>query len=146
MAISAERDGPLESPRSVRPLEGRVGVLEKLLKVGLEPRTGLGGGLEGVVLAAVVVVADGRGVRGAVALAAGLDPDEGVDERRARVGGRPRAEAGADGVAPVTPRLLAGRLLAGAALVDDELGVPALCGEEGSEGLNVALLVEVGVA
>jgi hypothetical protein len=42
--------------------------------------TSLGRGLESVVVAAEGVVARRAGVGGAVGLAAGLDPDEGVDE------------------------------------------------------------------
>lgn len=41
-------------------LEGGVGVGEQLLEVGLEPSSGLGGGLQGISQAAVSVVS-GRG-------------------------------------------------------------------------------------
>ena len=41
------------------------------------------------------VVAGGAGVAGAIALAAGLDPDESVEEGMAGVGRRAGAEAGA---------------------------------------------------
>lgn len=62
------------------------------------------------------------------------------------VAGGPHAEAGADGIAPVTLQELAGGLLSTAALVDDVVGVgPALSGERGGDGLDVALLVAVGV-
>jgi len=88
-------------------LEGRVGVGEELLEVGLEPLASLGSGLEGIRQAAVVVVAGSRGVAGAVALATGLDPDEGIKKVVAGVGSRAGTEAGALGVAPVTPLGLA---------------------------------------
>ncbi len=147
-------------------LESRVGVGEQLLEVGLEPLASLGGGLEGIGEAAVVVVAGSAGVAGAVALATGLDPDEGIEEAVAGVGGRARTEAGAlfsvskfcegdkrdgalethNGVAPVTPLRLAGGLLAVAASVGDEVSREAGVGEERAEGLDVVLLVVVGVA
>ena len=62
----------------------------------------------------------GRGaVGGTVALASGLDPDDGVNERRAGGGRRAGSVASTLDVAPVTP-LLAEVLLAGTTLVDDE--------------------------
>jgi hypothetical protein len=67
----------------------------------------------------VVVVAGGAGVAGAVGLATGLDPDEGVQELVARLGGRADTEAGALGVAPVAPLGLAYVLL-GSILRDTE--------------------------
>ena len=54
---------------------------------------------------AVRVEARSRGVGGAIALASGLHPDDGVDERRASVGGRAGTEAGVLDIAPVTPLL-----------------------------------------
>lgn len=92
-----------------------------------------------------MVVAGRVGVADTVALTAGLDPDEGVDVGVAGVGGGAHTEAGAHGVAPVAPLLLAGGLLAGAALVDDELGVPTGLAEERSERVDVAALVVDGV-
>lgn len=78
-------------------LESRVGVGQELLEVGLEPGTGLGGGLQGVGLPAVEVVPGGALVAGAVRLTAGLDPDEGVLELKARVGGGAEAETSSPG-------------------------------------------------
>ena len=49
-------------------------------------------------------------------------------------------------VAPVTPLLLAGRLLAVAAGVRDEVGREASGGEQRAQGLDVVLLVVVAVA
>lgn len=72
-------------------LESRVGVGQELLEVGLEPRTSLGGGFEGVRLAAVEVVPGGARVASAVRLTTGLDPDEGILDLEARV--RAGAEA-----------------------------------------------------
>lgn len=57
----------------------------------------------------VVVPRRGR-VGRAIALATGLDPDEGVLERIAGVGRGPDAEARADDVAPVAPLALLGGL------------------------------------
>lgn len=78
-------------------LESRVGIGQELLEVGLEPRAGLGGRLEGVGLPAVEVVPGGALVAGAVRLAAGLDPDEGILDLEARVGGGAETEAGSPG-------------------------------------------------
>lgn len=112
----------------------------------LEPRAGLGGGLERVGEAAVVVVAGGGGVAGAVALAAGLDPNEGVLEGVAGVGGEGLAEAGAHEVAPVAPGLLLRGLHAVAAGVHDEVGGEVLLLEQRRQRVDVVLLVVVGVA
>lgn len=121
-------------------LEGRLGVLEQHLEVGLVPGTGLGSGLEGVVLTAVRVVAGSRRVGGTVGLTAGLDPDEGISLAGAGAGGRADTEAGAVDVAPVTP-LLAETLDGVAASVDDGLAGHTGVLEERAEGLNVDLLV-----
>ena len=56
------------------------------------------------------IVARSSGVGSSVALSAGLDPDEGVLEGVAGVGGGADAEAGADDVAPVAPGELGGGL------------------------------------
>jgi len=98
-------------------LESRVSVLKQLHKVVLEPGTRLGGRLERIGQTAVSVVAGGRGIRGTIALAAGLDPGPGVEERVVGDGGRADAEAGADDVAPVAPGLLLGGLDAVAAYI-----------------------------
>jgi hypothetical protein len=99
----------LSQPR-FQHLESRVGVDEELLEVSLEPATGLRGGLESIRVTAVRVVAGGGGVRGTVALATGLDPDPGIEERVG--GGRAWAdtETSADDIAPVSPCLLLGGL------------------------------------
>jgi hypothetical protein len=84
-------------------LKLRLRVLEQVLKVRLVPFTGLGRRLVGIVVAAEGVVARGRGVARAVGFAAGLAPDEGVDELDAGVGGGAYTETGALDVAPVSP-------------------------------------------
>lgn len=78
--------------------ESRVCVGQELLEVRLEPGTGLRGGLERVGLAAVEIVAGGALVAGAVRLAAGLDPDEGILELQARVGCGAETKTGSPGV------------------------------------------------
>lgn len=78
--------------------ESRVGVGQELLEVRLEPGTGLRGGLERVGLAAVEIVTGGTLVAGAVRLAAGLDPDEGILELQARVGGGAETKTGSPGI------------------------------------------------
>ncbi len=84
------RAGPIASR-----LESRVGVGQELLEVGLEPGASLRSRLESIRQTAVVVVAGGAGVAGAIALATGLDPDEGIEEGVAGVGGRANTEASA---------------------------------------------------
>jgi hypothetical protein len=79
-------------------LESRVGVGQELLEVRLEPGACLRSGLEGVGLPAVEVVPGGALVAGAVRLAARLDPDEGILELEARVGGGAEAKTGSSGV------------------------------------------------
>lgn len=58
----------------------------------------------------MVVVASRAGVGSTVTLSTGLDPDEGVSERVAGVGGGADTEPSADDVAPVAPGLLLGGL------------------------------------
>lgn len=127
-------------------LESRVGVPEQHLKVSLEPGASLRSGLEGVRVTAVSIVTSGAGVAGAIALSTRLDPDDGVDERVAGVGGRAHAKARVLHIAPVAPGLLAGRLHSAAALVDDEVSGEAVLLEEGSDGVDEELLVVVLVA
>ena len=115
------------------------------LEVRLEPGTSFGRGLRGVRERARRVEARRRAVGRAVGLASGLDPDDGVNERVAGVGRRAGTEAGALDVAPVAP-LLTEVLLAGAALVDDELRGEACGGEHGSERVDVVRLIVVRVA
>ncbi|KAI6749548.1 hypothetical protein HG530_014962 [Fusarium avenaceum] len=103
--------------------------------------------LDSIVVSTVVVVASSAGVRCTIRLTTGLDPDKGIGEGITSVGARSKSETSSLGVAPVSPSLLAGRLLAGAALVDEELGAgPALLLEERRQGVDVLLLVVVGVA
>lgn len=132
-------------PSKTRRLESRVSVLKQLLKVSLEPLASLRSRLEGIGKTAVEIVANSRSVAGTIGLTARLDPDKGVSQRGASVGGGADTEAGADGVAPVALLDLAGGLLAGTAGVDDELGGEAGGVEQGGEGLDVALLIVVGV-
>lgn len=95
----------------------------------------------------MVVVASSRGIRGTIRLTTRLDPDESIGESIASVGGRSKSETSTLGIAPITLSLLAGRLLTRSALVDDELDIgPTLLGKKRSEGVNVSLLVVVGVA
>lgn len=153
------------SPRPTS-LESRVGVRQELLEVRLEPRAGLGRGLEGVGLPTVEVVPGGARVAGTIRLTAGLDPDEGILDFETSVGGWAEAETGSpgwfvsaemfqmlvmlegqysQGVAPVSPGRLTRGLLSGAALVGDEVRVEPFGLEEGLNGLDIMRLVVVGV-
>lgn len=111
----------IHSPR----LERGVRVGQELLKVCLEPGTRLRSRLKGIGLAAVEVVPRRAGVAGSIALASGLDPHEGILQLETCVGRGPEAKPSANGVTPVAPRRLASGLLAGPALVCDEVGVEA---------------------
>lgn len=121
-------------------LERGLGILEQHLEVGLVPLTGLGRGLEGIGLAAEGVVARGARVAGAVGLAAGLAPDEGVGELEARGRGRAHAEAGAVDVAPVAPLLAQARDGVAARVDDGVVREPGRL-ERRAELLHVRLLV-----
>lgn len=93
----------------------------------------------------MTVVADSGGVGGTITLSTWLDPDEGVDEGITGVGGWAGSEAGAADVAPVSPLNTATWLDTGAGGIDDEVGWETLGGQERGEGVDVALLVAVGV-
>lgn len=126
--------------------QSRVCVGEQLLKVGLEPSTGLRSGLKSVRETAVKVVAARRGVGSSVALATGLDPDKGINEIVTSAGGRPDTETSADGVAPITPSCLSSWLLAAAAGISDEMNIcPTIVLEKWGNGVDVELLIVVGV-
>ena len=86
--------------------QSRVRIPQQLLKVRLEPRPRFRRRLQRITQSAVVVVSRRRRVRSAITLAAGLDPDERVLERVARVGREGHAETRADQVAPVAPFVL----------------------------------------
>lgn len=73
----------------------------------------------------MVVVSSGGRVAGAVAFATRLNPYESIEESIARVGRRAKTEASTLSIAPVTPFVLASGLLATAAGIGDEVGVPA---------------------
>lgn len=103
--------------------------------------------LESIIETTVVVIASSRGIRGTIRLTTRLDPDESVGESITSVGGRSKSETSTLGVAPIALSLLASRLLTRSALVDDELDIgPALLSEKRSEGVDVSLLIVVGVA
>lgn len=127
-------------------LESRVGVLEQHLKVSLEPGASLRSGLECIRVATVSIVTSSAGVAGAITLSTRLDPNDGVDERVAGVGGWAHAKAGVLHIAPVAPGLLARRLHSAAALVDDEVGREAVLLQERGDGVDEQLLVVVLVA
>lgn len=149
------RLGPPRLLRLLRPLglaipilnlKRRIRKLYQHFKVLLVPQTRLRSGHDARLGPARLVVARGVLVRGAVALTAGLDPHEGVEELGGRVGGGPDAEAGVLDVAPVAPAEAAGGLGAGAALVDDEVRGEGGGLEVGGEGGVELGLVPVGVA
>lgn len=70
--------GDLWKIKQVSMMSGQKQVHEtyEINEVGLEPGAGLRSGLLGIVETAGGVVADSRGVRGAVTLSTGLDPDD----------------------------------------------------------------------
>jgi hypothetical protein len=94
----------------------------------------------------VRIVASGARVAGTVALSARLDPNQSINERVSRVRSRQAAETGSLDIAPVAPSLLLRRLHAAAALVDDEVRVPAVACDQRRDGVDVQLLVVVLVA
>jgi hypothetical protein len=94
----------------------------------------------------VSVVTAGARVASTVALSTRLDPNNGINKSIASVGSRGATETGTLDVAPVTPSLLSSRLNAAAALVDDEVRVPAVRLEQRGDGVDVQLLVVVLVA
>lgn len=103
--------------------------------------------LESIIETTVVVIASSRGIRGTIRLTTRLDPDESVGESITSVGGRSKSKTSTLGVAPIALSLLTSRLLTRSALVDDKLDIgPALLSEKRSEGVDVSLLIVVGVA
>lgn len=81
-----------------------------LVKTHLEPGSGLRSRLQGITVSTVGIVAGRGSVRGTVTFTTGLDPDEGILESIAGIGGRADTETSADDVAPVTPGILLGGL------------------------------------
>lgn len=127
-------------------LESRVGVGQELLEVGFEPGSGLRCWLEGIRVTAVVVVPRGARVASSVALTRGLDPHKSVLKLETGARGGTGTEPGADGIAPVTPSGLTGRLLARSALIGDEVCVETRIRQERSNGVDVQVFVVVGIA
>lgn len=75
-----------------------------------------------------------------------LDPDEGIDESISGGSVRSDTETSADLIAPISLLDLASWLLSAARLVDDETSTwPSSVGKSGADGVDVALLVTVGV-
>lgn len=126
------------------PLDGRAGIFNEHLKVGLVPLAGLWRRLEGIGLATEFVKANGAGVAGAVRLATRFNPDKSVGPFRVNIGSRARAETSIDNIAPVTPLKTATRV-SGATCVND--GVTRHTGrfELRAEKLKEELLVLCGV-
>jgi hypothetical protein len=81
----------------------------------LEPGTSLRSRLKSSIDTTVRIIALSRLVRSAITLTTRLDPDKRINQFVTRVGCRADAETSALGVAPVTPFILARRLLAVAA-------------------------------
>jgi hypothetical protein len=126
-------------------LECRVGVGDEVNEVGLEPLSGLGSGDLSIRTTAHGVVAGSAGVGGTIGFSSWLDPDDGIDVRRAGASGWVGTETSVLDVAPVTP----GRsdvLLTGTALINDELSVPSARGEHRSQGVDVVDLIVVVIA
>jgi len=116
-----------------------------LSKVGLEPGTGLRSRLERIRESAVGVKASSGRVGGTVTLSTGLDPDESVLKCVSGVGGWANTETCSHNVAPVTPCLLSSWLNTVARGVSDEVCWESLSNEEWCKGVDVLLLVAVGV-
>lgn len=75
-----------------------------------------------------------------------LDPDESIDESISGGSVRTDAETCADLIAPISLLDLASGLLSAARLINDELSIgPSSIGKSGSNGVDVALFVTVGV-
>lgn len=94
----------------------------------------------------MVVVPRGARVAGSIALTTWLDPDESVLQFESSARGGTGAKASADGVAPITPGGLTSWLLARSALVRNEVSTEACVRQERSNGIDVKVLVVVGVA
>lgn len=92
------------------------------------------------------IVSCSSGITRAITLSTRLNPDEGVLERIAGVGSRAHAKASADDITPVSPRELRGRLHAVARRIGDEMRREARGCQERREGVDVLLLVAVGVS
>lgn len=93
----------------------------------------------------MVVVPRRARVAGSIALTTRLDPHESVLELESGARGGTGAEPGSDGVAPISPGGLAGGLLARSTLVCDEVGVEARARQKRSNGIDIQVLVVVGV-
>jgi hypothetical protein len=94
----------------------------------------------------VRIVASSARVASTIALSTRLNPNDSINKRIASVGGRQATKPSALDVAPVAPLLLRGGLDAAAALINDEVRVPAVALEQRRDGVDVQFLVVVLVA
>jgi phosphoribosylformylglycinamidine (FGAM) synthase-like enzyme len=93
----------------------------------------------------MVVVAHSSRVAGAVTLTTGFDPNKSINEIITSVGTWPPAEASTDDVAPVSPLKLLSWLASGTALVNNELGIPTIAGQQWSDSVDIFLLIIHGI-
>jgi hypothetical protein len=121
-------------------------VLQQLLEISLEPSSRLRSRSQRISIPTVGIVARSARVASPITLPARLDPNQRINKRVSRVGSRQAAEPSPLDIAPVAPRLLLRRLHAAAALVDDEVRVPAVAREQRRDRVDVQLLVVVLVA
>jgi hypothetical protein len=106
--------------------------------------SGLGSGDLSISTTAHGVVAGSAGVGSTIGFSSWLDPDDGIDVRRAGAGGWAGTETSVLDVAPVTPGS-SDVLLTGTALINDELSAPSAGSEHRSQGVDVVDLVVVVV-
>lgn len=79
----------------------RVGVLEQLLEVSLEPSACFRGGLESISVATVGIISGRSRVRSSVRFTAGLDPNNSINQCIASVRGRTGTKTRVDHITPV---------------------------------------------
>lgn len=165
--VSDSKWSPWESDPIFSNLKGGVGVVQELLEESLEPGSSLRSGLEGITQTTVEIVTGSGSEGSTIRFTTGyikenvlvrlsreragsgiltLDPDEGIDESISGGSVRSDTETSTDLVAPISLLDLASWLLSAARLVDDETSTwPSCVGKSGADGVDVALLVTVGV-
>jgi hypothetical protein len=121
-------------------------ILQQLLEVSLEPSPRLRSRHQRVSIPTVGIIARSARVARPITLSARLNPNQRINKRISRVGRGQASKPSSLDIAPVAPRLLLRWLHAAAALVDDEVRVPAVACEQRRDRVDVQLLVVVLVA